>query len=128
MRFFKKTRRELLNLRDEAIRRLAEISRNTHLLNEKMDKINTGEGAMVQVVDEVVKLREELVEEVSQLKVAMNELKEEQEGTGIIMASFIKLETSMIEKMSKFFELEAKSTEMAISTKPAEPTEHDKVF
>jgi len=128
MRIFKKTRLKIIKFCQMIDGRLGDITRSLKLIDEKMDKINTGEGTMVQVVDEMMKLREDFIEEVSQLKAAVVELKEEQEGTGIIMAQFIKLETNMIDQMSKFFALEAKSTEIALERKPEEPTEADKIF
>lgn len=117
MRFFKKTRKKLLKIQEDFYARLAEISRNTGALNLKMDELDIGEGTAIKIYEEIINTKEFIVE-----------LKDEMEGMGKIMAEFIKLESKMIEKMSKFFDLETKATERDLSTTPPEPTEHDKVF
>lgn len=128
MQFFKKIKLKIIKFEQMLDGRLGDITRNTRLINEKIDQIDTGEGVAIKIFEELIKTREELAEELSRLGVAFVELKEEQEGMGKIMGEFISLQSMMIEKMAKYFALETKAAEMSMTTTPPKPTEHDKIF
>jgi len=113
MLFFEKVKEKV----EEFHKTLRQISINTKITNEKIDNLDLGEGEKVQIFDELIVMKEQFQDLIDEFK-----------AMGTIMTSFVSLQSKMIEKMTKYYDLESKALEMSMATEPEKPTEHDEIF